>query len=96
MQTQPHLLEVVRALDAASGLAAACTAGNSRAIRTLMMAMTTRSSISVAGPLFRRSGAWRSAPTRHGVDSGNCRAIRRAQALDEFQLTVEFDRFVSE
>ena len=44
---EAELLEVVGALDAPGRLAADCTAGSSSAISTAMMAMTTRSSISV-------------------------------------------------
>ena len=51
---QGELLEVVGALGAAGGPRAACTAGSSSAISTAMMAMTTRSSISVKPGLGRR------------------------------------------
>ena len=54
VQGQADLLEVVRALHAAGRFAAAWTAGKSRAINTAMMAITTRSSISVKADAFGR------------------------------------------
>jgi hypothetical protein len=47
VQGEADLLEVVRALGAASASRAACTAGNSKAIKTAMIAITTKSSMSV-------------------------------------------------
>ena len=44
---QPNLLQIVGALRRRAASRAACTAGNSRAINTAMMAITTSSSISV-------------------------------------------------
>ena len=51
---QPDLLEIVDALRAARRLRADCTAGKSSAIRTEMMAMTTKSSIRVKPGRERR------------------------------------------
>ena len=47
MKTQAHLLDVIRALGGGAASRAACTAGNKRAIKTAMIAITTRSSMRV-------------------------------------------------
>jgi hypothetical protein len=80
VEGQADLLEVVDALAAARGLAGLCTAGNSRAIRTAMMAMTTSNSISVK-PARRADGICgnMSANPRAGVGANFSPSIDQAR-----------------
>ena len=56
MRRQPQLLEVVDALGRRAASLADWTAGSKRAIRTAMIAITTKSSIKVNPEFFLRKG----------------------------------------
>ena len=80
VRRQGDLLEIVLALRSAAASRTFCTAGNNRPIRIAMMAITTKSSMSVNAPLRPRSSRHDQSLVRKSDEVAG--PVRKSVALD--------------